>query len=438
MPRDGRAFADRCPRFRFKRILMLERDVSRFRPMSPLPAPPNMSLRASVSSPALVSCLTWLAILAASAGLGWAGYSAGRRSLTGRVQADATRALDEQRWETAATSARTWTTLAPGDRTAWLTLASAEQGRRRFPETADALGHIPPSDPRFPNIGLLRADLLLSELGDLPAAEKTWEQVVRVDPTAAQGWQRLIYIYALTFRRDEMLETIRKAVLQRREPPEAYGYAIASRGLSFSDAVVLLLRCGEVHPENETIQVARAIAIAIAPVRDSTLLFPDPAIMPGSTAEAERLLKVYPRNPVLFDFFAERWIREGETERVRTLLGDQAANSRQPRILAVQGWLSSMDRQPDRANECFEQAVALNPLDWRSRHMWSTTLRALKKADRARHEAQLGLRGKELEREILQLQNAAAASAELMERVRQYIQDCGERELALALAERLS
>ena len=64
--------------------------------------------------------------------------------------------------------------------------------------------------------------------------------------------------------------------------------------------------------------------------------------------------------------------------------------------------------------------------------------RVLGNAEAAARHADLGGRGKQLEREIHELPNAAQVGPELLQSLMNYAEDCGEKEIAAGLAYRLN
>jgi hypothetical protein len=77
-------------------------------------------------------------------------------------------------------------------------------------------------------------------------------------------------------------------------------------------------------------------------------------------------------------------------------------------------------------------------MDWKSHHALGAVERVLGNAEAAARHADLGSRGKQLEREIHELPNAAQVGPELLQSLMNYAEDCGEKEIAAGLAYRLN
>lgn len=381
--------------------------------------------------------MTRAAVAAAVAVVFWGGYSLASRSRIAALQRDCELAAKQENWSELNRASRVWTHLAPATPEAWVARAEARRRLFDFAGTAAALDRIPKSFPRFPELTLLRADLLLSEIRNVPAAEAAWNQVLEVDPLSAQAWQRLIYVYAMTLRRTELMDLIRRAALLQREPAEAYVYAMTWSDMSFSDGAVRLLEWTQVTPEVEPLEVALAIYMASAPFRSSSALFPDPELVPGSMARVERCRTLYPHNANLVAFLIDLAITDGDVEAVERLLGDARGTESDARFPRYRGWLLETRRQPAEADQEYRKAIALHPLDWKTRQQRGGVLRTLGQTDAAKRESELALRGKRIGRSLSQLPTAADADEGLMREVLAYMEDCGEQELATALRRRL-
>jgi len=367
----------------------------------------------------------------------WGSYSLACRSRIAKFQQDCQRAAKQENWSDLNASSRAWTNLDPASPEAWVARAEARRRLYDFPGTAEALGKIPKSFPRFSELALLRADLLLSEIRDVPAAERTWREVLEVDPLSPQAWQRLIYVYAMTLRRPEMMTAIRRAAFLQREPAEAYVYAMTWSDMSFSDGALRLLEWTQVTPGIEPLEVALATYMATAPYRTSSGLFPDPELVPGSMAGVDRCRLHYPHNANLLAFLIDRAMVEGDIDGVERLLQDARDVEADARFPRYRGWVLELRRQPAEADREYQRAIALYPLDWKTRQQRGGVLRILGQAAAAKRESELALRGKRIGRSLAALPTAADADENLMREVLAYMDDCGEHELASALRRRL-
>lgn len=386
-----------------------------------------------------LSALAWKSVLLVLLVLGSLGlsYRAGRRSWLHDLQQATQEAIRRSDPDAASMSARAAAELAPAATDDWKGIAGLYQARGDYRKMVDALGQVPATDPQFITISLLRADILFSELEQAKEAERIWLDVLERDPLSAQGWQRLIYVYAVTLRRTDMMRAIRRAALLKREPREAYAYATAMMGLTFSDGLVRTLGWTKRDPDDESLLVARAIYLASAARRTTTDLFPDTPWQPGSLEPLKECRERFPRNIEILCYLLEAAVQEGDVDQARTLLEGVEAPADEARIVSYRAWVLATDRKFAEADEAFACAVAINPLDWRTRHQWASVLRTLGQKAKSSHEAAIGIQGKALERRILALPTAADADEELMREVARYFADCGESELLAALQARL-
>lgn len=366
-----------------------------------------------------------------------AGYSLGYSARVQTLAELAKKATRRENWLELDAVSREWTAAAPDSELAWTARAEALRGLGDRRGVSDALGRMPRESSNFVKYSLVRGDLLLSELHDVPSAEAVWKDILRVDRLTAQAWQRLIYVYAMTLRQTEMMEAIRSAAFLEREPAEAYVYAMTWGEMTFSDGAVRLLDWTGSSPDVEYLEVALAIYLATAPHRVSSTFFPDPELIPGSLARVERCRKVYPHNTEILAYLIDRAMTEGDEDKVRGLLADARNDDSDARFWRFRGWLLELDRQPEEADRHYQRGLALHPLDWRTRQRRAGTLRVLGRGTEAGNESELALRGKLLGREVAGLATAADADERLMRKVLAYMTDCGEKALATSLRKRL-
>lgn len=367
----------------------------------------------------------------------WGGYSLGFSARVRSLAERAEEATTRRNWAELDDISREWTAAAPDVELAWTARAEAQRGLGDFRGMAEALGRVPRESPNYVKYALIRADVLLSELRDVSAAEAVWKDVLVVDRLSPQAWQRLIYVYAMTLRQTEMIQAIRSAAFLEREPAEAYVYTMTWGDMTFSDGAVRLLDWTRVAPGVEHLEVALAVFLATAPQRVSSTFFPDPELIPGSLARVDRCRKTYPHNTEILAYLIDRAMTEGDEDAVRGLLADARDVESDARFWRFRGWLLELDRQPEEAERHYQRGLALHPLDWRTRQQRAGVLRVLGRGEEAGRESELALRGKLLGREVAALATAADADEQLMRKVLAYLTDCGEKALAASLRRRL-
>ena len=365
------------------------------------------------------------------------GYALGSAARVRNLREQAQAATTREDWNELDAVSRQWTDAVPDEAAAWIARAEARRRLGDFRGTAEALGHIPRESPDFVQYALARADLLLSEVHDVPAAEQVWKEVLSVDRLSAQAWQRLIYLYAMTLRQTEMMNTIRQAALLQREPAEAYVYAMTCGDVQFSDGAVRMLEWTQETPGVEFLEAALAVYVAMARPRTSSTFFPDPELLPSGRARLNRCHKEFPHNTEILACLLEFAMAEGDKDEVRRLLKDARNVDADPRFWRFRGWLLELDRKSQEAERHYRKALAIHPLDWKSRQQLGGVLRLLGRREDARRESALALQGKQLARDVAALQTAADADERLMQRVLAHMTACGDVGLATALRGRL-
>lgn len=389
--------------------------------------------------PRTLALIVWIAgvvILAGSMGAGvywWKSYT---------IQAAATAcqtALDEGRWDDARRWADLWTQRQPDDGSAWFARAEAARRQQDWTATEESLGRIPTTHRRFLRAQALRGDLALDALHDPFRAIAIWKDLLQTVPSSELGHQRLIYLYAMTLQRQAMVQQIRTAIKKRSEPPEAYGYLLAANALVFSDGYPRVSQWLRKQPDDETLRVAQAVFAARTNPSKGQRMF---GVGDGLKANLQLIEKCridYPQNLEVLAYLIETAIAEGKFAAVGSLLEELPASAdNDSRFWRYRGtWLDSQRRAPEAA-EAFQKSIALHPMDWRSHHELGTIARILQQPDVAARHADLGQRGKQLERQILELPNAAQADEQLMRNVRRYAQECGDEDAVFGLSFRLN
>ncbi len=376
-----------------------------------------------------------LALLAALAGGGgwWWKITAVQSAATACQQA-----MNERRWEAARKWADVWTQRQPSDAAAWLARAEAARQLQDWKTTEESLARIPHTDRRYLRAQALRGDLALEALRDPFLAMTAWRDLLRIAPASDLAHQRLIYLYAMTLQRGRMIEQIRTAIRLRCEPPEAYGYLLAANSLLFSDGYPRVSQWQRQHPEDETLRVAQAVFAARTNPSKGQRMFGVADGLAANRGFIEKCRNDYPRNLEVLAFFIETAIAEGKFAELGDLLANlPSAADHDSRFWRYRGtWLDSQRRTAEAA-EAFQQALSIHPLDWRSHHELGTIARILQQPDLAARHADLGQRGKQLERRILELPNAAQADEALMRGVWQYAKDCSDQDAVAGLSFRL-
>ncbi|WP_299461502.1 tetratricopeptide repeat protein [uncultured Gimesia sp.] len=356
-----------------------------------------------------------------------------------QAEENSNRLLNEEKWGAAEQAARNWTRRAPQNADAWLALAEAYRQQQKFEETAEALGQLSDSDPRILKTLALRTDLLLAELHDPEKSLETCRRILKIDPRVDRAWQRLIYINAMMLLRLEMVKQIRQAIKLQCEPPEAYVYLLLSDSLNFSNGAPLVNSWLTTHPENEDLEVARAIYIARSSIRQSMLLKESQLISGGDQSLITNCLKKYPQNCEVLAYFLEKSLDEGDLKRVAELLEHVPDNAEaDSRFWRLKGRYLALHDQLDLAETSFQQALEWNPYDWRARLGLAEILRRKGAVKEATEMARIGNRGKLFSKKLMELQDPRSIDRDLLQEIGEYAHDCGDIDVETSIQRRLN
>jgi len=357
---------------------------------------------------------------------------------TVRIAAACRMAIRKEEWDQAQPLAEQWVRRAPQDTDAWLSLADVAKSQGDLTATAECLARVPVLDPRYLKTQMLRGDLILDGLGRPHDAVNVWLDMLKVDPTATVAHQRLLYVYSMTLQREKLVVQIREAIQNKSEPPEAYGYILAAPNLLFTDGYLRVDKWLKATPDDEVLRVAHAVFAARTNPSRGMKMFGVGDVQPGDDAGVIKCLKDYPNNLELRAFLIERAISNDDMAALGASLKDlPAAADKDSRFWRYIGALRDFQRRPAEAAEALKRSLELHPLDWKSHHAMATVERVLGHVDVASKHADLAARGKQLEREIQELPNAAQVDPPLLARLQAYAQDCGDHGVADGLKYRL-
>jgi len=347
-------------------------------------------------------------------------------------------AILEGKWDPAQSLAEQWVSRSPQDAQAWLSLADVAKHRGDLAATAECLGRIPTTDESYLNSQMLRGDLLLDGLKRSDQAVEVWKAMLAVSPHANVAYQRLIYVYSMTLQRERMVKQIRVAIQNQAEPPEAYGYILTAPNLVFTDGYLKVGQWLQANPDDETLKVAQAVYAARTNPSKGMKMFGTSAVQVGDGARVMECLKDYPDNLELRAFVIEKAIGDANMAALgRALQKLPIAAESDSRFWRYIGTFRDSQRRPKEAADAFVQSIQLHPLDWKSHHELGAIQRVLGHPELAAKHAELGARGKQLEREFMELPNATQADAVLLESLLRFAKDCGDQDVVNGLTFRL-
>ena len=355
------------------------------------------------------------------------------------LAAECREAVRTERWDTAQPLAEQWARQAPDDADAWLNLAEVAKARGDLEAAAECLGRVPVTDDRYLNSQMLRGDLLLNGLKRPDKAIAVWKAMLAVSPHANVAHQRLLFVYSMTLQREALVQQIREAIHHHAEPPEAYGYILSAPNLLFTDGYLRVGQWLQATPHDETLRVAQAIFAARTTPSRGMKMFGTQAVQAGDASGVTQCLKDYPDNLELRAFVIERAIAEADMTALGKALQQLPKSAdRDSRFWRYIGTFRDSQRRSEEAADAFRQSIRLHPLDWKSHHELGTVERVLGHAELAAKHAELGGRGKQLERAIMELPNAAQADIPLLKKLLDFARDCGDQDVVDGLTYRLN
>ncbi|GIW94116.1 MAG: hypothetical protein KatS3mg110_2157 [Pirellulaceae bacterium] len=344
--------------------------------------------------------------------------------------------------------AREWVRWDRSQAQPFLYLADAAQKRGDYRAAVRWLDQLPTGDPKTVPALVEQTTLLFGPLNDPLEGERACLRVLELEPAAVEPRQRLIFYYAQTLQRHKMIDQIREAIRVGSDTREDYVYLIGAYYLVFSNGAEQNHHWLKNYPDNEHFLVARALhLIGSGIVGDEAKDDPEPKRIydfqrQQMVKEHEAVLLDYmrrfPQNLELLNYFLWQAMTNGEIQRVAELLKqvpDSAAGD--GRFWRYKGWLLSAQKKFREAEQAYRKALECHPFDYPSHHQLAQVLRHLGRESEVAYIQNLGERGNELRRELLQLPNARAVTDEQLARIAAYIEDCGDQPVADALKRRL-
>lgn len=360
-------------------------------------------------------------------------------SQTAAIAAECLAAIEREAWDEAEPLAQQWVRRRPEDGMAWLSLADVAKQRGDLQATADCLGRIPATDSHYLKSQMLRGDLLLDGLNRPDLAVEVWKSMLIVSPQANVAHQRLLYVYSMTLQRELMVQQIRVAMHHHVEPPEAYGYILSAPNLIFSNGYLKVGQWLQGNSRDETLRVAHAIFLAKSTPSRGMKMFGSQAVQAGDASEVTTCLQDFPDNIELRAFVIEKAIADADMVALGQALQKLPKSAeRDSRFWRYIGTFRDSQRRPAEAAAAFQQSIRLHPMDWKSHHELGTVERVLGNSELSAKHAELGSRGKQLEKQILELPNAAQIDQPLLEEIRSFARDCGDQDVVDGLTFRLS
>lgn len=367
----------------------------------------------------------------------WWGYGKYRKGRLSRFRVECERAIAERDWTLLQNVSTTWTKWESREPDAWLYLGEACSQLSDHAAAVDALIRVPDSSVKSHPALLIASDLQFGPLNEPLKAVETLHRLIRINPQSITARQRLVYFYAVTLQRQQMIDAIRGAIAAQSEPPESYVYLLIADHLSFSNGVAEVDKWIKSAPEAEIFQVARVLQLID---RIENAESPAPENLSKSTfEELDRLIKLYPLNLALYRYQLESAARNQDLEKMGRLIKREPTEAAADSVICRhKGWYYLRTGEVEKAEAAIKSSLELFPLDWHSWNELSSVLRRLGKLDDAEATAKIALEGKELRKELVQLPNARGLSTEQLQRIGRYAEIVGDEKVSQSINIRLN
>ena len=380
-------------------------------------------------------------------GVGLLGYMAwGRwqKSWPVHLREQMRHAAAEGRWPEVGQLSRQMTELIPEDGDAWLLRARAAQQQGDATGAEAFLLKIPAGHPQ--KMMALRglAELQIGPLNHWRAAASTFHQMLQLNPQLKYAQQRLIFFYAMTFQRQELTRQARRAMELQCEPIESYVYVFFSDSLHFTNGAALNHHWLADDPNSELFTVAEAIHMAsalqgAAPRDDLEVVRRIRRMADEKERVLAELFRKYPLNRELLAWQIDRAIELGDVGRVVDLLGKLPPEADDDnRFQRFAGWAHAQLGDEGRAQQSYNNALRLHPLDWSTRHLLADLRRQQQQFNEVDRLEKLAVLANELRRALDVLPDARSVPKSLLEKLADYAAQCGDELYARSLRRQLS
>ncbi|APZ91373.1 tetratricopeptide repeat protein [Fuerstiella marisgermanici] len=352
---------------------------------------------------------------------------------------DARKAVLKGDWTTLKTISEDWLRWDPATNDGKAYYAEACVQLEDYQAAVDALHHVSEDYHGYLSAQAMRAEILFSDLNQPLEAIDVWNKILTLEPAADVPHQRLIYWYAMTLQRQKLVEQIIAAAKHKAEPREAYAYLVLADDLNFSDGLATVTRWLSQYPDNQILEVAQAVYAAKVTSSRSLPKFGTSTVMPGDRSLVDRCHEKYPEALEPLALLIELAIFDGDSEKVRSLLGKAPANAENDgRFWRFRGWLLTAGKSFEAAATSLRRAIELGPWDWRARLFLADVLRKQGKNEEAATVGELAMQGKTLHGKLLQSPNARDLSLELVNEIYAHLEQTGPDVVQNALASRLN
>ncbi len=403
--------------------------------------PPNKSGSFLLSKTLAVAIV--LAVLAIGVGV-WIWSSPGTDPRQSLKKARELAALCKQsqvarQWSRMEQLAVEWATLQPEQLEPWIKAADAARQQGKLDRVAQYLAKAPENCPI--DVLYILSQLQLEELHQPEQAVETIERTLRRFPADAESHLRLMFLYTMTCQRDKVVAQAQKCIATGAAPPAAFAYLIGAKWLLFSNGYPLNQTWLKKHPTESQYEVAAHIHLFASDQLKEMAGQNAANITPTEFYEQllDNVLAKHPTHAELIFTKLRFRCESGDADAVARLL-EVVANDRTDdgRYWHYKGWYHAALEQWDQATMAYEKAIALDPLDWLTRHEYAVVLRRTAKIDAAAKMQRTAALGKEIYQTIRYARSLEELTLEQYSQMIDYIRECGDQRTADRLQQCLS
>ncbi len=382
--------------------------------------------------------ITRLLIIAGVMCVGSIGYLAYGRYRVSSLEAACNAARRAKRWPELEQLSTQWIEWEQEKATPWLYAAEAADEQGQQIRSASYLYYLPNDDPRTPAALLELSHLQFGALNQPIAAAKTCERILRIQPAIAEAHRRLVFYYAMSRQRAEMIREARRAIGVGCDTPETYLYLLGADWITFTNGYEINQKWLHSSPGNEVFVVAGGCHRVRSKSMDETIEPKDANGVSQSELMMNDLLAEFPKNLELLAYHLDLASLRGDETRVTELLSQAPPESQaDSRFWRYKGWVHESRHEFDEAEAAYLKAIELNPFDGQAHHELAAIYRRFKDLPLVEKYQTLAILGKAIMRECLQLPNSQSISDELLQKMANYADLCGDDLTAARLRERV-
>ncbi|HVW01722.1 MAG TPA: hypothetical protein VHB77_15330 [Planctomycetaceae bacterium] len=291
------------------------------------------------------------------------------------------------KWPQLAAVAEKWSRREPQKADPWLFRAVAAEGLEDWPAAVEYLDRVPRDDPRAVPALVRKAIAEFEQLNRPWDGVKTCDEVLRIEPRVLIAHKQVIFFFATTLQRAEMVRRIREAIRLRRESPESYIYLVSASWLYSGSLYRHNTHWLEGDPDSQVFRVAQAMPVYTSQAKSDRERAAEFEHIPPP----EQLLERYPHNLELLAYFLSRSITDGDLERVQQLLEavPPAVGDADARVWRARAWCADTLGDSDGAEQALRRALAIDPYWWQLHFQLHDLLRRLGRAEEAARELEI-------------------------------------------------